>query len=123
MQKNQWPDIASFVAGGCLAASPWFLGFGEELSPMLYNALAAGLALSLLALVGLFAPRFGGREHPELPIISLVIGLWTVASPWVLAFASLREIAIATVVCGGLAAVAALWQIVDRYQHTHHLFE
>lgn len=123
MERNQWPEAATFVAGGCLAASPWLLGFGGELTTMVYNALAAGLALALLALAGLLGPMFGGKERPELPIAKLVIGLWAVASPWALAFASQREITIGTVVCGGVAAALALWQIVDRYQHSHHLYE
>lgn len=123
MQTNQWPEAAVFVAGGCLAASPWLMGSGDAAPAVLYNALGAGLALALLALANLLVPKLGPLPRGVLSLAKLVVGLWAVASPWALAFASQREITIVTAICGGVAAAVALWQIVDRYQHTHHLFE
>lgn len=123
MQTNQWPEAAVFVAGGSLAASPWLMGVGDASPAVIYNALASGLGLALLALASMLVPKLGPKESGLLPLAKLVVGLWAVASPWVLAFASQREITIVTAICGGVAAAVALWQIVDRYQHTHHLFE
>lgn len=123
MRKNQWPEVATLVAGGCLTLSPWVLGYGDEWTNMFYSTLAAGLALALLSLAGLLGPILGTKERAELPIAKVVIGLWAVASPWVLAFATQRDITISTVALGAVAAAVSLWQLVDRYQHTHHLFE
>lgn len=124
MRRNQWPELATLIAGVCLTFSPWILGIGEDATTsMMYNTLAVGVVLALLSLTGLFGPAFGIKERAEVPIAKLVIGLWAVASPWVLAFAAQRDITIATVVFGSVAAAVSLWQLVDRYQHTHHLFE
>lgn len=125
MQRNhsQWPEVASLIAGGCLAASPWVLDFSTELTKLFYSALATGLAVALLSLVELVSPAFGAKQRAELPIAKLVVGMWAVSSPWILGFAIQQAITITTVLCGGVAAAAALWQLVDRYQHIHHLFE
>lgn len=124
MRKNQWPELATLVAGVCLAVSSWVLGTGEGVTmTMRYDTLAVGTALALLSLAALAGPVLGTRDRVELPIAKFLIGLWAVASPWLLAFAAQRTMTISAVVLGGAAAAIALWQIVDRYQHTHHLFE
>ncbi|MBI4292369.1 MAG: SPW repeat protein [Betaproteobacteria bacterium] len=122
MSKKQWKNWVTLIAGIWLAASPWALGHAEEPSRMFYNAVVAGLAATLLAIADIYLTT----ERSDPPNIKtvvgmLIVGLWTVASPWVLGFETQRDMVTSTVVAGVVVAAVSLWQLVDRYDITDSL--
>lgn len=115
MHNKQWQDIVSLIAGVGLAAAPWALDVLDADQAMVYNAIAVGIAIAFFALADL------AKEERWEPIASLLLGLWAVASPWVLGFATAGNMMIATVAAGAIVAVVSLWQIVERYDLTQRL--
>jgi hypothetical protein len=67
------------VLAACLFVSPLVLGFADEPMPA-WNAWIVGIALGVLAVAALSA----FAEWKEW--VSLVLGLWLVAAPWVFEF-------------------------------------
>lgn len=67
------------VLAACLFVSPWVFGFAGEPMPA-WNAWIVGIALGVLAVAALSA--FADWKE----WVSLVLGLWLVAAPWVLEF-------------------------------------
>ena len=118
MWKKQWRDLVTLIAGIWLAASPWGLGHPDEATRvMLYNAVVVGLAMALLSIAN-FA-----KEDWWQPILSLVLGLWAVASPFVLGFTAVRAMMFSTIGVGVVVAVVSFWQVVDRYDRTDRLLQ
>lgn len=115
MHEKQWQDIVSLVAGIGLTGAPWALGVLEQGDAMVYNAIAVGLAIAFFALADL------AKEERWEPIVSLLLGLWAVVSPWVLGFATAGHMMVVTVAAGAIVAVVSLWQIVERYDLTQRL--
>ena len=102
IQVKRWQDPANVVLGLALLASPWALGYvGSETA--LWNAVATGAVLALLAVVALFRPIAG---HPG---GGIVLGAWLAASPWVLGFTASTTATWAAVGIGVAAVAIALW--------------
>jgi hypothetical protein len=122
MRQNQWKVLVTLIAGIWLVASPWALGHAGEASRMFYNAVIAGLATILFAIADIYLTK----ERSEPPIVKavvglLAVGLWTVASPWILGFNTQRDMMVSAVVAGAVVAVVSLWQVVGRYDVTDRL--
>jgi xanthine/uracil permease len=81
------------------------LGFQDETATMA-NAVIVGLLLLGIALGAIFAPQ-AWEEWSE-----LVLGLWLIASPWVLAFSGNQDARVNAVIVGLIVAVLALWVLV-----------
>jgi hypothetical protein len=104
-------DWANLVLAVCLFISPWFIGFAAEIMPS-WNAWIVGIMLGALAIAALSA--FAEWEEWA----NLVLGLWLIASPWLLGFAA-KENAMWTSLALGLLVVAvSLWAVWD-YRHPH----
>jgi len=122
MRQNQWKVLVTLIAGIWLVASPWALGHAEETSRMFYNVVIAGLATIVFAIADIYLTK----ERSEPPVVKavvglLVVGLWTVASPWILGFNAQRDMMVSTVAAGVVVAVVSLWQVVVRYDVTDRL--
>ncbi|NMM90694.1 hypothetical protein B2J88_41270 [Rhodococcus sp. SRB_17] len=101
-QVKHWQDPVNALLGAWLALSPWVLGFQNQMAPTA-NGVVVGVALIAAALGAYFLPR-AWEEWTE-----GVLGLWMVASPWVLGF-STNHIAMVNAVVSGIAvALLALW--------------
>ncbi|GAA2632388.1 SPW repeat protein [Dactylosporangium fulvum] len=74
-------DGALMLAGVWLAISPWVVGFAATQRNLAVNNLICGIAVSLLA-IG-FASAYG-RTH-GLAWVPVVLGIWAIISPWVVA--------------------------------------
>ena len=92
-------DAVQLLLGAGLVASPWFAGYLDE-RVAAYSAWSAGAAAALVAFVALLAQR------RWLPWVMGLVGLWTVAAPWALAFQNATS-AVGSHVGFGLALVAA----------------
>jgi heme/copper-type cytochrome/quinol oxidase subunit 3 len=103
-QLKHWQDPANAVLGAWLVLSPWAVGFSGATTTMA-NMVIVGLALIAAALGAIFVPR-AWEEWTE-----AALGLWMIASPWLLGFSGLtaaRNTALAT---GIVVLVLALWTL------------
>ncbi|MER8637764.1 SPW repeat protein [Mesorhizobium sp. M1088] len=103
-------DILNVIAGIALVLSPWFLGFAAE-PHAAWNAWIAGAVIALIAVGALVA------FHAYEEWANLVVGLWTLISPWVLGFSALAAAMWAHVIVGVIVAALAagnLWFFGDR---------
>lgn len=95
---TRWQDWASFALGLWLAMSPWIVGYsGHEAATA--NAAFAGLAL---ALGSHFEVSF---DEISIEWFNLTVGLWLVASPFVLGFTALADVTANCVAVGTLVVV------------------
>lgn len=106
MSKWRWQDYVNVLIGVWIAASPWVLGFSDTQPVVAWNAVILGLAIALIAAL-------------DLDILSRIeewllvaLGTWSLASPWALGFAALRDATASMVVAGGAVVVLTLWEIV-----------
>jgi hypothetical protein len=95
------------VLGLVLLISPWIFGYtGETMAA--WNAWICGVAIAVIA-----AAALSQRQTWE-EWVNLVLGLWVVASPWILGFDGLTNATWPHVVIGLIVAVLAaveLWMI------------
>lgn len=105
---NEWTntklcDVANLILGAFLFLSPWIFGFGGAHAAM--NANIAGIIIVVLAIAALAA--FAVWEE----WLNLIVGLWTLISPWVLGFQDTTKAMAVCVVVGILVAVLAAVEI------------
>src|ERR1700752_1259173 len=99
-------DVANLVLGAVLFFSPWMFAF--EAGRASENAMIAGIVIAALAIAALAA--FAVWEE----WLNLIVGLWTLVSPWVLGFhAETKAMAVSVIVGVAVAVVAAiaLWMM------------
>jgi hypothetical protein len=98
-------DVANLILGAFLFLSPWIFGLGGTAAE---NANIAGIVIAALAIAALAA--FAVWEE----WLNLVVGLWTLVSPWVLGFhAETKAMTISVIVGAAVAILAAveLWMM------------
>ncbi|HYD96285.1 MAG TPA: SPW repeat protein [Noviherbaspirillum sp.] len=105
MKTNRWQDWFNLLLGAWLFASPWLMHYADELPNAAWNAHLLGAAIMLFSAVAMYVPRLWEEA------VNILLGLWAVASPWVLGFASHRDVAENMVVIGGLVFLFAVWAI------------
>ena len=97
-------DVANLILGVFLLFSPWIFAF--EAGKMSQNATIAGIVIAVLAIAALAA--FAVWEE----WLNLIVGLWTLISPWVLGFQGSATPTTIHVIVGALVAILAaveLW--------------
>jgi hypothetical protein len=104
-------DIVNLIAGVVLAISPWVLGFAG--AGFAWNAWTVGALVALIAIGALVS--FQRWEE----WVNLVLGIWAIASPWVLGF-SANGGAMATHVIVGL--VVAILAAIELWLAAHRPF-
>jgi len=111
-QLKHWQDVANLVLGVWLALSPWAIGYQGDATAMT-NAVIVGVALIAVALGAIFVPRAWEEWTQGL------LGLWLIASPWLLGFND-QQTVMRNAVLTGMAVVAlAAWTLLtDRGQRT-----
>jgi len=103
-------DLVNIVIGIALVLSPWVLGFAAE-QVAVWNAGVGGALIALVAASALFA--FAKWEEWA----NLMLGLWTLLSPWLLGFAAVGAAKWVHVIAGLIVAVLAgldLWYVGKR---------
>jgi heme/copper-type cytochrome/quinol oxidase subunit 3 len=111
VQIKHWQDAVNAILGIWLIASPWALGFSAETAPMA-NAVIVGIALIAAALGAIFVPR-AWEEWTE-----AILGLWMIASPWLLGFAASRQAMGAAVITGIVILALALWTLATDKEYS-----
>jgi hypothetical protein len=97
-------DVANLILGAFLFFSPWIFGFDTGKTSQ--NATIAGIVIVVLAIAALAA--FAIWEE----WLNLIVGLWTLVSPWVLAFQGNHTAATIHAIVGAIVAILAaveLW--------------
>lgn len=103
-------DVVNVIAGICLALSPWVLGFTGTAAAA-WNAWIVGVVIALIAIGALVA--FAEVEEWA----NLILGIWSVISPWVLGFTAVTAAMTAHIIIGLIVAVLAaieLWSVHNR---------
>lgn len=103
-QLKHWQDPINALLGIWLMLSPWAVGYSDD-RVALANALVVGVALVAVAAGAMLVPR-AWEEWTE-----AVLGVWLVASPWVLGFGGLTGAMRAVVATGAAIMVLALWTL------------
>jgi hypothetical protein len=93
-------DVANLALGAILFFSPWIFGFDAGRASQ--NAYVAGLAIAALAIAALTA--FAVWEE----WLNLIVGLWTLVSPWVLGFQGTTAMTVHVVIGAAVAILAAI---------------
>ena len=96
-------DVANLILGAFLFISPWIFGFSDSHAGA--NANIAGIVIVALAIAALSA--FAVWEE----WLNLIVGLWTLVSPWVLGFQGITKAMTVCVVVGILVAILAAIEI------------
>jgi hypothetical protein len=104
-QLKHWQDAVNAVLGVWLAVSPWAVGYQGETEAM-SNAVIIGAALVAAALGAIVVPR-AWEEWTE-----GLLGLWMIASPWVLNFAQYPGARLTAVLTGVAIVALAAWTLV-----------
>ena len=97
-------DVANLILGSFLFLSPWIFGFGGTAAA--WNANIAGIVVAALAIAA-FAAFAVWEEW-----LNLIVGLWTLVSPWLLGFHAEAKAMTVCVIVGIVVAVLAaieLW--------------
>jgi SPW repeat-containing protein len=96
-------DVANLILGAFLFFSPWIFGFGGTTAAE--NANITGVVIVVLAVAALAA--FAVWEE----WLNLIVGLWTLVSPWVLGFQATTKAMAVCVIVGALVAILAAIEI------------
>jgi hypothetical protein len=109
---KHWQDVVNVVIGLWLLATPWAMGFSATSAPTA-NAVAVGIALIAAAVGAIFVPR-AWEEWTE-----AALGVWLMASPWLLGFSTMRDARIVAAASGLVVAVLALWTLATDQDYLH----
>lgn len=101
-------DVANLVLGAILFVSPWLFGF--DAGKISQNATLSGLVIAILAIAALAA--FAVWEE----WLNLIVGLWTLVSPWVLGFQGTKAMTVHVLIGAAVAVLAAIeiWMITQN---------
>jgi hypothetical protein len=105
-------DVANLILGAILFVSPWMFGFDAGRASE--NAYIAGIAIAALAIAALAA--FAIWEE----WLNLIVGLWTLVSPWILGFQGTTAMTVHVVIGAAVAILAAI-ELWIMYQNPPRL--
>jgi len=103
-QQEHWQDPVNALFGAFLLLSPWVAGYDSDTLATV-NATVIGIALIAAAMGAMLVPR-AWEEWTE-----ALLGLWLVASPWLLGFGGDSRARAAAVVAGLAITLLALWAL------------
>jgi hypothetical protein len=109
-----WEDWVDMVLGVWLAVSPWILGFSDSDPAATRNALIVGIAVAALSAITFLA--YSVIEE----WVDVVLGLWLIASPWIVSGAGNGLVVADFVIVGALVAGLSGYEIwASRHGHPH----
>ena len=92
----------NLVIGALLFIAPWVLGYAG-VTGAAWTAWLTGIIIAVVAVIAL-VQRAQWEDWVE-----LVLGVWVVASPWIIGFAGVADAMWAHVVLGFVLAVIGAW--------------
>ncbi|QRM53219.1 SPW repeat protein [Sinorhizobium sp. BG8] len=112
MEGKKSQDCINLVLAAGLFVSPWVMGYMADSVPA-WNAWIVAVVLGALAIATLSV--FAQWEEWA----NLVVGLWLIASPWLLGFTSNAGAMWTHVILGALVAAVSAWAVWDERQNPH----
>lgn len=117
---KRWQDWGNLIVGAWLFVSPFVLQYPSEMPNAVWNAYILGAAIMIFSAFAVYLPRAWEEG------INVVLGLWMIASPWALGFASDKNITMNAVIVGILVAILAAWAVLhdkdfEKWRHEHHI--
>lgn len=107
MKDRNWQDAVTLILGLWLIASPWVLTLappdGVATTALTWNFVLSGIAAALLGLAALAYFR------PWEEWLDIVLGLWLIASPWLLGFTWSDAFVANALICGLGIGGMGLW--------------
>src|SRR5437016_6653949 len=105
---KHWQDPVNAVLGVWLIGAPWAFAFQAETAAVA-NSVVIGLALLASPLAAIVLQRVWEEW------VELALGLWLIASSWVLGFSAVSTARTLTIGTGIVVAALAVWVLlVDR---------
>jgi len=101
-QMKHWQDPVNGLLGAWLILSPWAVGFADNQMAMV-NFVVVGVLLIAAAIGAIMVPK-AWEEWVE-----AALGVWLMASPWLLGFAGMATAMQNAVFTGLLVTILALW--------------
>ena len=101
-EQKRWQDLGNILLGAWLFISPWVMDYVLGMPPAAKNSYILGLAIVIFAAVAVYIPQIWEEW------INVALGLWLVASPWVLGFAHTRAMHFAIGIGIAITFLAAL---------------
>lgn len=112
MERMHFQDGITLVAGVVLVATPFVFAItppeGMSLTLLIANFAIAGVAAIILGAAALFY----FRKWEEW--LDIVLGVWLVASPWVLGFTYSPMAMWIAIACGIVIAAMGIWRTVEE---------
>lgn len=102
MKGRRWQDWVNLILGVWLFVSPWLLAYAG-VTAAAWNAWILGVALVVFSAIAVSMPQVWEE------VVNILIGVWMIISPWVLAFTSTRSAEANAVIVGIVAVVFAAW--------------
>lgn len=120
MTSERWQDLLGFLTGLWLFLSPWLMDYTAS-SHAALNAYIIGAALVVFEAAALVHPTIWEE------LLDAAFGVWLLASPFVLGFATERAAAMNAVVVGAIVIVLAVWGLLEdveirKWWHDHHFY-
>jgi hypothetical protein len=112
LNRKNAQDWVNLVLAVLLFISPWALGF-VSVGPAAWNAWATAIVIGVIAVAAVTA--FAVWEE----WINLLLGLWLIASPWVLHFSTDPRPTWTNVILGIVAAAISAWALWNNRHGTH----
>lgn len=117
MENRHFQDWITLLVGILLVIAPFMLTDvapeGTGTTPLVANFVASGAAAIILALAALLA----FRQWEEW--LDVVLGLWLIASPWVIGFTYAPGAVWTAVIAGVLIAGMGAWTTYEENREGH----
>ena len=99
-RRHAWASALNALAGIWLVVSAFLLGFAPD-SRAVWNAVIVGVLIGLIAACRMVA----GHRLAWLGWINVLLGAWTMASPWIFRYTDVVDALWNSVVIGGLVMI------------------
>lgn len=111
LQRARGASVLNVVAGIWLIAAPFVLGF-QNVNVAMWNHVVVGAAIGIMALI-----RASDPDHRQtISWINVVLGVWLIAAPFVLNYASVQSAMTNSIVMGVVVIVLGAFSAYETNQ-------
>jgi hypothetical protein len=119
LRVKRWQDWGNLLLGAWLFISPWVMRYPSEIPNATWNAHILGAAIVVFAAFAMYMPRIWEEG------LNIALGIWLIASPWILGFETYRDVTTNTVIVGALVTALAAWAMLqhkdyEKWRRDHH---
>ncbi|MFC3284514.1 SPW repeat protein [Litchfieldella rifensis] len=110
--KEQWREWLMLLFGVWLVVSPFVLGYaGAGAQMAVWNPVIVGVVVVVFAIAEIMKPQTWEEW------ISLLLGAWLIAAPFVLGYTGMTAALWNSVIMGLLIGADAVWTLIDMKSH------